>query len=276
MGVEIRERVRMMHALRAAFELERLFLVYQPQVDMRTGATLGAEALLRWRTEDGKFVPPDQFIPIAEYSGLIVDIGEWVLRSACFELSHLRKLGYTDFQMAINVSQAQFSHPLFMQTLHRALQDTKAPPECIELEITESMAMKDPELFIRTLQQIKQLGIRISIDDFGTGFSSLSYLQKLNVDKLKIDRAFVNEINEMNGTGLSEQSGEGSIAKMVVQLGQSLGLAIIAEGVETPNQASTLLSFGCHMAQGYLYAKPMESVHLQKWLADAQRIAHTG
>jgi diguanylate cyclase (GGDEF)-like protein len=276
MGVEIRERVRMMHALRAAFELERLFLVYQPQVDMRTGATLGAEALLRWRTEDGKFVPPDQFIPIAEYSGLIVDIGEWVLRSACFELSHLRELGYTDFQMAINVSQAQFSHPLFMQTLHRALQDTKAPPECIELEITESMAMKDPELFIRTLQQIKQLGIRISIDDFGTGFSSLSYLQKLNVDKLKIDRAFVNEINEMNGTGLSEQSGEGSIAKMVVQLGQSLGLAIIAEGVETPNQASTLLSFGCHMAQGYLYAKPMESVHLQKWLADAQRIAHTG
>jgi diguanylate cyclase (GGDEF)-like protein len=272
MGVEIRERVRMMHALRAAFELERLFLVYQPQVDMRTGATLGAEALLRWRTEDGKFVPPDQFIPIAEYSGLIVDIGEWVLRSACFELSHLRELGYTDFQMAINVSQAQFSHPLFMQTLHRALQDTKAPPECIELEITESMAMKDPELFIRTLQQIKQLGIRISIDDFGTGFSSLSYLQKLNVDKLKIDRAFVNEINEMNGTGLSEQSGEGSIAKMVVQLGQSLGLAIIAEGVETPNQASTLLSFGCHMAQGYLYAKPMSRENFRLWLTDPNKI----
>ncbi|MBX9869187.1 MAG: EAL domain-containing protein [Burkholderiaceae bacterium] len=279
MGVEIRERVRMMHALRAAFELERLFLVFQPQVDMRTGATLGAEALLRWRTEDGKFVPPDQFIPIAEHSGLIVDIGEWVLRSACFELSHLRELGYTDFQMAINVSQAQFSHPLFMQTLHRALQDTKAPPECIELEITESMAMKDPELFIRTLHQIKQLGIRISIDDFGTGFSSLSYLQKLNVDKLKIDRAFVNEINEVNEHNQhNEQSGEGSIAKMVVQLGQSLGLVIIAEGVETPNQATTLLSFGCHIAQGYLYAKPMESAQLQKWLADTdtQRIAQTG
>ncbi|WP_170174844.1 EAL domain-containing response regulator [Undibacterium parvum] len=258
MGVEIRERVRMMHALRGAFESERLFLVYQPQVDMRTKQAVGAEALLRWKTEEGKFVPPDQFIPIAEYSGLIVDIGEWVLRSACFELVHLRSLGHTNFQMAINVSQAQFSHPLFMQTLHRALQDTQAPPGCIELEITESMAMKDPELLIKTLHQIKQLGIRISIDDFGTGFSSLSHLQKLNVDKLKIDRAFVNEIDSATGNG--------SIAKMVVQLGQSLEMAIIAEGVETQTQTDTLLSFGCHLAQGYLYAKPMTRNDLYPWL----------
>lgn len=259
MGVEIRERVRMMHALRSAFEKERLFLVFQPQVDMRTGRALGAEALLRWKTEEGKFIPPDQFIPIAEYSGLIVDIGEWVLRTACHELVHLRSLGHTEFQMAINVSQAQFSHPLFMQTLHSALQDSKAPPECIELEITESMAMKDPELLIKTLHQIKQLGIRVSIDDFGTGFSSLSHLQKLDVDKLKIDRAFVNEIKD--------NSGEGSIAKMVVQLGQSLDMAIIAEGVETTMQANILLSFGCHLAQGYLYAKPMTPDDLHAWLA---------
>ncbi len=258
MGVEIRERVRMMHALRGAFESERLFLVFQPQVDMRTGKALGAEALLRWKTEEGKFIPPDQFIPIAEYSGLIVNIGEWVLRTACYELVHLRSLGYANFQMAINVSQAQFSHPLFMQTLHRALQDSKAPPECIELEITESMAMKDPELLIKTLHQIKQLGIRISIDDFGTGFSSLSHLQKLEVDKLKIDRAFVNEIND--------NSGDGSIAKMVVQLGQSLNMEIIAEGVETAMQAETLLSFGCNLAQGYLYAKPMTPDDLHAWL----------
>jgi diguanylate cyclase (GGDEF)-like protein len=258
MGVEIRERVRMMHALRGAFESERLFLVYQPQVDMRTGQAVGAEALLRWKTEEGKFVPPDQFIPIAEYSGLIVDIGEWVLRSACHELVHLRSLGHTEFQMAINVSQAQFSHPLFMQTLHRALQDSKAPPSCIELEITESMAMKDPELLIKTLHQIKQLGIHVSIDDFGTGFSSLSHLQKLDVDKLKIDRAFVNEINQ--------GSGNASIAKMVVQLGQSLEMAIIAEGVETQMQADTLLSFGCHLAQGYFYAKPMTQDDLHAWL----------
>ncbi|MFZ6747486.1 EAL domain-containing response regulator [Undibacterium sp. Ren11W] len=265
MGVEIRERVRMMHALRGAFESERLFLVYQPQVDMRTKQAVGAEALLRWKTEEGKFVPPDQFIPIAEYSGLIVDIGEWVLRSACYELVNLRSMGHTDFQMAINVSQAQFSHPLFMQTLHRALQDTQAPPGCIELEITESMAMKDPELLIKTLHQIKQLGIRISIDDFGTGFSSLSHLQKLNVDKLKIDRAFVNEIDSA--------SGNGSIAKMVVQLGQSLEMAIIAEGVETQTQTDTLLSFGCYLAQGYLYAKPMTREDLYPWLDNQKNLA---
>jgi diguanylate cyclase (GGDEF)-like protein len=258
MGVEIRERVRMMHKLRSAFENEHLFLVFQPQVDMRTGQALGAEALVRWKTEQGEFIPPDQFIPIAEYSGLIVNIGEWVLRTACFELVHLRSCGYTQFQMAVNVSQAQFSHPLFMQTLHRALHDSKAPPDCIELEITESMAMEDPDLLIKTLHQIKQLGIRVSIDDFGTGFSSLSHLQKLDVDKLKIDRAFVNEIKD--------SSGDGSIAKMVVQLGQSLNMEIIAEGVETTMQADTLLSFGCHLAQGYLYSKPMTKDDLYAWL----------
>lgn len=259
MGVEIRERVRTMHALRAAFENERLFVVYQPQIDMRTQTPVGAEALLRWKNEDGQFVPPDQFIPIAEYSGLIVDIGEWVLRSACFELVHLHSLGFTEFKMAVNVSQAQFSHPQFLQSLERALIDTRAPASCLELEITESMAMNDPEMLIKTLHHIKQLGVQISIDDFGTGFSSLSHLQKLNVDKLKIDRAFVNEIND--------KSGEGSIAKMIVQLSQSLNIKVIAEGVETKLQADTLMSFGCHLAQGYLYAKPKTQLDLRAWLA---------
>lgn len=259
MGVEIRERVRMMHALRAAFENERLFVVYQPQIDMRTERAVGAEALLRWKTEDGQFVPPDQFIPIAEYSGLIVDIGEWVLRSACFELMELHKLGFTEFKMAVNVSQAQFSHPLFLESLKRALADTKAPAHCVELEITESMAMTDPALLIQTLHQIKQLGAQVSIDDFGTGFSSLSHLQKLNVDKLKIDRAFVNEIGS--------KSGEGNIAKMIVQLSQSLNIKVIAEGVETEHQADTLMSFGCHLAQGYLYARPLTKEDLRNWLA---------
>lgn len=259
MGVEIRERVLLMHALRAAFEQKKLFLVFQPQIDMRDGRVLGAEALLRWKTDEGKFIPPDKFIPIAEYSGLIVDIGEWVLRTACLELVHLRSLGYTNFQMAINVSQVQFSHPLFMQSLNKALTDTKVPPQFVELEITESMAMKDPELLIKTLHQIKQLGMSISIDDFGTGFSSLSHLQKLDVDKLKIDRAFVNEIQK--------NPSEGSIAKMIVQLGQNLGLSIIAEGVESEMQANTLLSYDCHIAQGYLYSKPLTRDDLHAWLA---------
>ena len=258
MGVEIRERVRMMHALRAAFEGERLFVVYQPQVDMLTGKTVGAEALLRWRTEDGQFIPPDQFIPIAEYSGLIVNIGEWVLRSACFELKQLQELGLTEFQIAVNVSQAQFSHPQFMHSLERALRDSRIPPNCLELEITESMAMTDPEMLVSMLQKIKSMGVRISIDDFGTGFSSLSQLQKLNVDKLKIDRAFVSEI-------FSNHS-EASIAKMIVQLSQSLNLSVIAEGVETKEQADALLSFGCKYAQGFYFAKPQTKSDLRKWL----------
>lgn len=264
MGVEIRERVRMMHALRAAFDNERLFVVFQPQIDMITNEAVGAEALLRWKTEDGSFIPPDQFIPIAEYSGLIVDIGEWVLRSACHELVQLHAQGYTSFKMAINVSQAQFSHPLFVQSLERALHDTGAPANFVELEITESMAMTDPELLIKTLHHIKQLGAQISIDDFGTGFSSLSHLQKLNVDKLKIDRAFVNEIGE--------NADEGSIAKMIVQLSQSLNIKVIAEGVETEHQAKILLSFGCRLAQGYFYARPLTKEDLRIWLLNNEQI----
>jgi EAL domain-containing protein (putative c-di-GMP-specific phosphodiesterase class I) len=181
-----------------------------------------------------------------------------VLRSACYELVQLQSLGQPNLQMAINVSQAQFSHPLFMQTLHRALKDTKAPPNCIELEITESMAMKDPESLIKTLQQIKQLGIRVSIDDFGTGFSSLSHLQKLNIDKLKIDCAFIDEIKD--------GSAEACIAKMVIQLAQNLKLDVIAEGVETEFQKNTLLSFGCFQAQGFYYAKAMKPARLVEWL----------
>lgn len=260
MGVEIRERVRMMHALRTAFEHERLFVVYQPQINMKDNSAVGAEALLRWKTEDGSFVPPDKFIPIAEYSGLIVNIGEWVLRSACFELLHLIELGHPHFRMAVNVSQAQFSHPLFLQSLQRALSDSRVPPANLELEITESMAMTDPELLISLLNKIKAMGVRISIDDFGTGFSSLSHLQKLNVDKLKIDRAFVNEISYKNN--------EASIAKMIVQLSQSLKLDIIAEGVETEEQAKVLMSFGCDYAQGFLYAKPLVKKELELWLRD--------
>ncbi len=258
MGVEIRERVRMMHALRAAFEGERLYIVFQPQLDMCSLKPLGAEALLRWKTEDGSFIPPDKFIPIAEYSGLIIDIGEWVLRTACFELVRIIKLGFDQFRMAVNVSQAQFSHPLFLDSIQRALSDSGIPPDSLELEITESMAMTDPEMLILTLNKIKTMGVRVSIDDFGTGFSSLSHLQKLKVDKLKIDRAFVSAI--------SPGSTDGSIAKMIVQLSQSLGLEVIAEGVESQQQADCLIAYGCLHAQGFLYAKPLHKTEFYSWL----------
>ncbi|MBV7534488.1 EAL domain-containing protein [Duganella sp. sic0402] len=258
MGVEIRERVRMMHALRTAFGQNQLFVVYQPQIDLVTRNPVGAEALLRWQTPDGKFISPDRFIPIAEYSGLIIDLGEWVMRTACRELVDLRKSGHHDFMMSINVSQVQFRHPHFLDMLKRALEDTGAPPQNIELEITESMAMEEPDMLIKMLAQIKQTGVSIAIDDFGTGFSSLSYLQRLQIDRLKIDRAFVTEI-----TGSARGS---SIAEMVIQLGRNLGLSVIAEGVEDERQAQILQALGCPLAQGFLFARPMTAAALDGWL----------
>jgi diguanylate cyclase (GGDEF)-like protein len=260
MGVEIRERVRMMHALRTGFSQNQLFVVYQPQIDLATRRASGAEALLRWQTPDGKFVSPDRFIPIAEYSGLIIDMGEWVMRTSMQELVALRAAGHTEFTMSINVSQVQFRHPHFLDTLKNALHDTGAPPEYVELEITESMAMEEPDMLIKMLAQIKQTGVTIAIDDFGTGFSSLSYLQRLQIDRLKIDRAFVTEItNSARGS---------SIAEMVVQLGRNLGLAVIAEGVEDERQAQILHSLGCPLGQGFLFARPMTGEALLGWLSD--------
>lgn len=260
MGIEIRERVRMMHALRTGFAQGQLFVVYQPQIDLSTRRPVGAEALLRWQTPDGKFISPDRFIPIAEYSGIIIELGEWVLRTACRELVRLREQGHRNFVMSVNVSQVQFRHPLFLEMLRTALEDTQAPPEFIELEITESMAMEEPDLLIKMLWQIKQTGVSIAIDDFGTGFSSLSYLQRLQVDRLKIDRAFVTEItNSARGS---------SIAEMVIQLGRNLGLAVIAEGVEDERQAQILQSLGCPIAQGFLFARPMTADALASWLSD--------
>jgi len=258
MGVEIRERVRLMHALRSGVARGELFLAYQPQVDLATHRPFGAEALLRWRLEDGTMIPPDRFIPIAEYSGLIVEIGGWVLREACLELMRLRGAGYLDFTMSVNVSQAQFRHPHFVDVLRAALQDTGAPAAYIELEITESMAMEEPQLLAEMLAEVKRTGVSIAIDDFGTGFSSLSHLQRLKVDRLKIDRAFVTEI-----TGSARGS---SIAEMVIQLGRNLGLSVIAEGVEDERQAQILHALGCPLAQGYLFSRPLSPEALLEWL----------
>lgn len=258
MGVDSRERVRMMHALRNAFEDKQLFLAYQPQIDLATKQPVGIEALLRWKSSDGNFIPPDKFIPLAEYSGLIIDLGEWVMRTACNELVSLRQKGFTNVMMAVNVSLAQFRHPHFLNMLQSALRDTQAPAEFIELEITESMAMEDPDFLIRTLEQIRETGISIAIDDFGTGFSSLNYLQQLKVDRIKIDRSFVSEItNSSRGS---------SIAEMIIQLGRNLGLAVIAEGVENERQSEILTSLGCPYAQGFMFARPMPRDQLLDWL----------
>lgn len=259
MGVDARERFKLLKGLRASFEARRLFVVYQPQVELPTRRVVGAEALLRWRNEEGRFVPPDQFIPLAEQSGLIISIGEFVLRTACFQVKRLRDLGHMDFRMAVNISLAQFRHPHFIPTLQAAMRDAEVPGEALELEITESMAMEDVDMVLHVLADIRATGATVAIDDFGTGFSSLSQLRQLQVERLKIDRAFVQE---------AQSSAAGStIAAMVVNLGRSLGMQVLAEGIETEEQAAQLVALGCHEGQGYLFARPMPGELLEGWMA---------
>lgn len=257
-GVVMRERTRLLHSLQQAFDAEHLFVMYQPQVSLATGTPTGVEALLRWRLDDGRFVAPDQFIPVAEQSGLIVAIGAWVLRTALHAWLSLRAAGAPDLRMAVNVSSLQFAQKDFLAVVDTALQDTGAPPQCLELEITESVAVMGMERVADVLRQIKARGIAVAIDDFGTGFSSLSYLDRLPADRLKIDRAFVSSLD-------SGQSGA-RIAEMIVPLGHQLGMKVIAEGVESDGQARILRDMGCDEAQGYLFARPMLLADLLPWL----------
>lgn len=258
-GTITRERTRMLHGLQRAFNHEHLFVVYQPQVCLNSGRPIGVEALMRWRTDDGKFVPPDHFIPVAEQSGLIVILGAWVLRSALHAIGRLRSQGIANIRVAVNVSSVQFAQPQFLNMLDQALLDTGTPPENLELEITESVAVMGMERVADLLRQIKARGIAVAIDDFGTGFSSLSYLDRLPADRLKIDRAFVSSLD-------SGRLGA-RIAEMIVPLGHQLGMKVLAEGVETEAQADILRKLGCDEAQGYLYARPMVIEELGPWLA---------
>jgi diguanylate cyclase (GGDEF)-like protein len=262
MEFETRSRVQLLQDLRVAFDRDRLFVVYQPQVDLQTRRVIGVEALLRWRTDEGKFVPPDQFIPLAESSGLIIALGAWVMRTACAEQRSFLRQGVKVLRMAVNVSVTQFRHPNFLDTADTILAETGIDPDHLELEITESVAMLDADFMLGMLQKLKERRLSVAIDDFGTGFSSLSYLERLRVDRLKIDRSFVSQMAQ----------GESSrrIVETIVQLGRSLDLDVIAEGVETDAEADALASMGCHEGQGYLFARPMPSSELLSFLLARQ------
>jgi diguanylate cyclase len=261
MGIEIRERVKLLGDLRGAFAEERLFLSYQPQLRFADRKVVGVEALLRWRREDGRFISPMQFIPLAEQSGLIIAIGEWVMRTACRQQKIIETAGFPGLRMAINVSVVQFRHPKFLDMVNSALLDSGADPALIELEITESVAMLEADYMVSMIDRLKARGVQIAVDDFGTGFSSLSYLQRLKVDRLKIDRSFVLQMSRADAH---------SIAGMVIDLGKHLGLTVIAEGVEDAEQAARLIELGCPEAQGYHYARPMEAEQLIEWLRQHQ------
>lgn len=256
-ATEIKERTRLLHGLRSAFDQQRLFLMYQPQVDARTGRTLGLEALMRWRSDDGRLVPPDRFIPIAEQSGLIKDLGAWAMRTAIHRAASLRAAGHS-LRMAVNVSMSQLLVPEFEVMVAEALAEGSLPAELLEIEITESVAMQSPDIVLPKLAALKALGVCVAIDDFGTGYSSLSSLEKLSPDRLKIDRSFV--------MGLDAEQNTGGIAEMIIDLGRTLGLSVIAEGVETATQRQKLVELGCHELQGYLFSPPLALESLPDWL----------
>ena len=240
----------MIRQLRNDFSEGRLELWYQPQLSLSSGKVIGAEALLRWRTVDGNFISPAVFIPLAEYSGLIVEIGEWVINQACSQIKLLEEKKFDNITISVNVSIPQFRCCNFVDVVLNATQKHQILPCKLELEITENILMDDPEVVIDALVKLKGQGISIALDDFGTGFSSMSYLQKLPLDRLKVDRAFIRDI---------AQEDQSVIAETIIDLGKKMNLKVIAEGIEEIEQQERLIELGCDEVQGFYYAKPMPS-----------------
>ena len=251
MNAVANERLALEGSLRKALDRDELLLHYQPKVSLATGRIVGAEALVRWRHPERGLIAPDRFIPIAEETGLIVPIGEWVLRVACEQHRAWRGAGLPPVPVSVNVSARQFRQDRFGKTVRQILSETGVDAEQLEIEITESMVMHDVQAAIRILHELKSLGVGLSVDDFGTGYSSLSYLRRLPLDTLKIDRTFVHDIADL-------QEGDGGLlAQAIISLGHSLKLKIIAEGVENDAELAFLRAHQCDQVQGYYFSKPV-------------------
>ncbi|MFO1372332.1 MAG: EAL domain-containing protein [Candidatus Competibacteraceae bacterium] len=243
------KRLTMENQLRKAIERNELTLHYQPQLDLLSGRICGVEALVRWMNDLLGSVSPLDFIPLAEETGLIIPIGEWVLRTACQQAKVWKLAGIDLARMAVNISVLQFVQPGFTGLVAQILEESDLKPEALELEITESLLMKDPEGALHTLQALKNLGVQLAIDDFGTGYSSLSRLKQLPLDRLKIDKVFVREVNS--------QPNDAAIATAVIAMAESMGLRVIAEGVENEAQLRFLESKRCNEIQGYYLSRPL-------------------
>jgi len=256
--------LRMSNELHRAVRENQLVLHYQPYIDLRDMTLVGTEALVRWRHPDRGLLPPGEFIELAEECGLMVDLGAWVLREACRQGARWLAARAADGvggeapSMSVNISPQQLSDPGFTSVVASVLVDTGFPPDRLWLEITEGALMRDPAAAIAILRSLRELGVHLAIDDFGTGYSSLSYLQRLPVEALKIDRSFVEH--------LDEESDDRAIVEAVVALGHALGLGIIAEGIERPGQAIELANLGSYVAQGFLYAKPVDPLLVGDYL----------
>jgi diguanylate cyclase (GGDEF)-like protein len=249
MGTTMSHRMRLESGLRRALERDQLVLHYQPQISLADGAMCGAEALLRWNDPDQGLIPPNEFIPLAEDTGLIVPIGEWVLRSACTRYQQWRAAGAGEFMLSINLSVKNLYDPQFPTLVREILDDTGMQPSLLQLEITENAIMQNAEQTILILKQLRDLGVHLAIDDFGTGYSSLSYLKRFPIDTLKVDRTFVQ--------GIPANPDDTAITYATITMAHSLKCKVVAEGVETSEQRDLLQSWSCEMAQGYLYSKPL-------------------
>lgn len=244
--------------LRTALKQGEFFLAYQPQIDARDGSIVGLEALLRWNDPDNGVVSPAEFVPILEETGLIVPVGEWVLRKACTQTKAWHYAGLSHLRVSVNLSPRQFRHRALVERARIILEETGFPPASLEIEVTESALMEDHRYAIEVLSSLKQLGARIAVDDFGTGYSSLVFLKEFPVDTLKVDRAFIRNI--------TESQADRSICSAIIALAKALGLRVLAEGVETREQVEVLRQEGCHLIQGFLFARPMPTDDLWQWL----------
>ncbi|KVD89625.1 hypothetical protein WS62_15635 [Burkholderia sp. ABCPW 14] len=249
MNANVHEHLRILQDLRMALARRELVLYYQPKFDAPNGRAIGAEALLRWQHPTRGLILPDQFIALAEKSGLIVPIGEWVLDEACRQMKAWRNAGHDAWTMAVNVSPVQFAHAGLVRTVRDVLKRHALDPRCLTLEITESTAMSNVDSSVLIMKQLHDIGVSIALDDFGTGYSSLLYLKRLPATELKIDRGFVHD--------LAHDTEDAAIVSAIVALGQTLGLKIVAEGVETAAQQAFLTRLGCDSLQGWLLGQPM-------------------
>ena len=260
---EMRRRRELEKDLRDALSRNQFHLVYQPQISYREHRVVGVEALIRWQHPEHGLVPPDLFIPLAEQNGTIIAIGEWVLDQACRQLREWHDQGFTELRMAVNLSTVQLHHTELPRVVNNLMQIYRLPPRSLELEVTETGLMEDISTAAQHLLSLRRSGALIAIDDFGTGYSSLSYLKSLPLDKIKIDKSFVQD--------LLDDDDDATIVRAIIQLGKSLGMQVIAEGVETAEQEAYIISEGCHEGQGYHYSKPLPARELAAFLKQSER-----
>ncbi|NBQ68600.1 MAG: EAL domain-containing protein, partial [Nitrosomonadaceae bacterium] len=260
LSIAANERLVMETRLRHALTAGEFVLHYQPLIDAHSGRAVGVEALVRWQPPGEAIVPPGKFIPIAEETGLIVPLGEWVLRTACAQGRAWIDAGFAPLVMAVNLSVRQFQSENLAEVIQRVLEETKLPAACLELELTESMFMEHAERSIDTLKTLKAPGIQLAIDDFGTGYSSLTYLKRFPIDKLKIDQSFVR--------GLAHDPNDREIAATIIAMARGLKLSVLAEGVESEQQLAFLRQHGCDYYQGFLFHRPAPAKELEAWLRE--------